>query len=147
MIHRLLRTLLGLVFLGTGTVKLMDMAEFSSNLADFGIVLDSFVPATAWLITFAELGVGIGLLASARWSLAGAVMMLVLFVSVLAYGIALGLDIDCGCFGTAFSVDLRTQLLIDIGLIGYCGLVYVTGKHGSPKNTEPEAAVVSEGEV
>ncbi len=150
MAHHVVRSLLGLVFLVAGTFKLMDLAAFASNLGDFGIVLDSLVPVAAWFICLAEILIGIGLLASVRWSLFAAVTLLILFVVVLSYGVALGLDIDCGCLGPVWSVDLKTQLLIDIGLLGWCGLVFVTGRRRRREETGAQAArevVVPEGEA
>lgn len=134
MVHHLLRSLLGLVFVATGSVKLWDVTQFASNLGDFGIVLDELVPATAWFISLAEVLVGIGLMANLRGSLAAALMLMTLFIGVVAYGLVLGLDVDCGCFGPAFPVELKTQLLIDFGLVGWSGLVFVSGRRRRQKN-------------
>jgi uncharacterized membrane protein YphA (DoxX/SURF4 family) len=139
MVYHILRTLLGLLFVGTGLVKLMDIPAFISDLGDFGVVLDPLVPATAWFISLVELVTGVGLLVNLRGSLLAALTMLVVFVGVLTYGIAIGLDIDCGCFGTAISIELKDQLLVDLGLIGLCGLVYVTGRRPGQGAADPNA--------
>jgi hypothetical protein len=46
-----------------------------------------------------EVIAGIGLLFDIRGSLALITGLLVLFMVVLGYGIWMGLDVDCGCFG------------------------------------------------
>ena len=60
-------------------------------------------------------------------------MLLLTFIGVLTYGIGLGLDIDCGCLGPGYHVSLRTQLLIDAGLVLCCGLVYWTRRERGPQ--------------
>lgn len=140
MAHHVLRILLGLVFVAAGLVKLMDITTFTHHVGEFGIVFDSLVPATAWLVSLAEVITGVGLLVNRRGSLLAAVMILLVFLSVLVYGLALGLDIDCGCFGTAFSVELKYQLLIDLGLVGWCGLVHATSRCPGQRATDAHAS-------
>ena len=61
--------------------------------------------------------VALGLFFNRRWAKVWAAVLLILFIAVLGYGIWLGLDIDCGCFGPgdpehdAFS-GLRTALVL-----------------------------------
>ncbi len=124
--HNYLRAFLGLVFVGTGLIKVTDIPGFANHLGDFGIVPDGMVPAAAWFVSVTELVTGAGLVANVRGSLPAVFFLLILFISVLIYGIVLGLDIDCGCLGPAFSVGLKTQLLIDALLIAWCGLVFLT---------------------
>ncbi len=53
----------------------------------------------AVLLPVIEIVAGIGLACALRGSLRAIAAMLVMFIAVLLYGIHLGLDIDCGCFG------------------------------------------------
>ena len=46
-----------------------------------------------------EMIFGLGLLLDIKGSLAGITGLLMLFTVILSYGIRLGLDVDCGCFG------------------------------------------------
>ncbi len=123
-LHHLLRLLLALVFLVSGSVKLVNMAKFAESVGDFGLVPDWFVLTTAWLVVLSELVIGASLAFNLRGSLAGVLVLLGLFVGVLIYGIVLGLDIQCGCFGPGFHVSLQTQLFIDLGLVILVGAVY-----------------------
>ena len=117
-----------MVFIGSSVIKLTDMAGFARQLGDFGIVADALVPATAWLLCLLELFIGLGLSANIRGSLAVVAGMLILFCSVLVYGMILGLDIDCGCFGTGYHVSLKAQFTIDLGLLLFCALVHWSRK-------------------
>jgi len=47
-------------------------------------------------------------------------MALVTFLAVLSFAWATGLDIECGCFGSAVKTSLRVELLIDLVLLGMC---------------------------
>ena len=75
-----------------------------------------------------EVIAGIGLLLDVRGSLALITGLLVLFMVVLGYGIWMGLDVDCGCFGPkdpeaeAFH-SLRPALYRDFVMI--TGVVYL----------------------
>jgi uncharacterized membrane protein len=120
---RLARWPLGVFFLYTGSIKLIYFSRFAQHLADFGIVLDNLVPVTALAVCVLEILIGGGLLANRRGSLAAAVGLLCCFIAVLAYGIGMGLDIECGCLGPAYSLRLREQLMVDIGLLGWCGFI------------------------
>ncbi|REK24779.1 MAG: DoxX family membrane protein [Planctomycetota bacterium] len=123
-LHHLARLSLALVFLSAGISKLGDIPQFAGRIGDFGIVYDSLVVPAAWVLSILELLLGVGLALRVRGSLAAALVLLGIFIGVLAYGIYLGLDIECGCFGPGFHVNIRTQLIIDLGLVGWCGLVY-----------------------
>ena len=96
LLRHTLRILLALVFLVAGSFKLFDMARFTESIGDFGLVPDWLVLPTAWIVVLCELLIGAGLVVNLRGSLAGAVVLLGVFISVLIYGIVLGLDIHCG---------------------------------------------------
>ncbi len=125
------------MFVGTGFVKLMDIPEFANHLGDFGIVPDGLVSAVAWLVSLTELMTGLGLMANVRGSLTAALILLILFTSVLTYGIVLGLDIDCGCLGPNLPIGLKMQLLVDASLVAWCGLVHLTRKQRKAKSESP----------
>ena len=126
--HHLARIGLALVFVAAGAVKLADISRFADGIGDFGVVYDPLVMLTAWTIALAEVLTGLALATNLRGGLSGAVALLVVFVGVLSYGIWLGLDIDCGCFGPDYRVSLKTQLLIDLGLLLWCGIVHWSQK-------------------
>lgn len=120
--------MLALVFVVASIAKSLDLSRFAERVGNFGLVFDSLVTPTAWAIVVAELLIGISLLLRRRYSLTAAAGLLLLFVGTLMYGIAIGLNIDCGCFGPAVQVSLETQLLADLGLLLLCAVVYRSEK-------------------
>ncbi len=94
-----LRCLLGGIFAYSGVVKLLDPERFTVIIAGFGLLPEALIRPAAIGLPLAELLSGIGLIFAVRGCLTAIALMLVLFMAVLAWGIHLGLDIDCGCFG------------------------------------------------
>jgi uncharacterized membrane protein YphA (DoxX/SURF4 family) len=92
------RWLLGLVFLYGGIPKLFKISNFAETVGAYGIVPDDFLQPVALGIAVLEVVAGVGLLARKRLAQHLTAVMLIMFISVLFYGIWLGLDIDCGCF-------------------------------------------------
>lgn len=93
------RWVLAGIFVYSGSVKLVDPSRFAEIIAGFGLLPDALIYPFAVLLPFIELVAGIGLVFALRGSLPAIAVMLVMFIAVLLYGIHLGLDIDCGCFG------------------------------------------------
>lgn len=98
-VERCARWLLAAVFVFSGVVKLADPQRFAEIVSGFGLLPDGLLFPTAVLLPVAELVAGVGLFFAVRGSLAAIAAMLLVFMTVLGYGIHLGLDIDCGCFG------------------------------------------------
>ena len=127
-LDRLLRIPLGMLFVAAGVVKMIYLPDFIVAVGEFGVVPDSLVAFSAGSICIAEILAGLGVALGSRIGPVALGMLLVVFMTVLAYGIYLGLDIDCGCLGPDYHVSLSTQLLIDVGLIAWCGACCWTGQ-------------------
>ena len=98
-IERAVRWLLAGIFVYSGAVKLADQSRFAEIISGFGLLPDPLVLPVAVALPVIELLAGTGLVFALRGSLSAIAAMLVVFIAVLLYGINLGLDIDCGCFG------------------------------------------------
>lgn len=72
---------------------------FAVLIEAYGIVPEGLLMPVAIGLPFLEVIAGIGLLFDIRGSLALITGLLVFFMVVLGYGIWMGLDVDCGCFG------------------------------------------------
>jgi hypothetical protein len=77
-----------------------------------------------------EVTAGIGLMFDIRGSLALIAGLLLLFIALLGYGIWMGLDVDCGCFGpedpeAAAFHGLRLSLFRD--LVMMAGVIFLYG--------------------
>lgn len=94
-----LRCILGSLFAYSGVVKLMDVERFTVIIAGFGLLPKELLHPAAIFLPLAELFCGLGLIVAVRGCLTAIALMLLLFMAVLGWGIHLGLDIDCGCFG------------------------------------------------
>ena len=116
---RMLRIPLGLLFVYSSGVKLWQWPRFAQQVGEYGIVWDSVVKPVAVVVCCLELAIGLGVLTHARGSLAATMVMLFGFIAVLSYGTAIGLDIECGCFGTGHSLSLRHQLLVDLLIVAW----------------------------
>jgi len=140
---RLVAALLGGVFVWAGVAKIGDVASFTTTVGEFGLVWEPLLPVTAWSVIGLELLVGGGLWFGRRWAIGVATGLVVVFLCVLGYGIILGLDIECGCFGAGDgreSLTLDEAAMVDLGLLLTClGLVWASRKrsqdadNGKPK--------------
>jgi hypothetical protein len=86
------------VFFGAGASKLADPAAFAALIDAYGLVPDPVLLPLAVGLPLVEVVAAIGLLADVRGSLAVIAGLMAVFVAILAYGIHMGLDVDCGCF-------------------------------------------------
>ena len=92
---------------------------FAQVIGAYGLLPDFLVLPTAIVLPVVELVTAYLLLMDKPSGLWMTTALMVLFIAVLTYGIWLGLDIDCGCFGPediegrAFS-NLRTALVRDL---------------------------------
>ena len=94
------RIFVACLFLYAGATKLADTAGFAESIAAYRILPDPLVPCAAMGLPAAEVLAGFGALLNRRWGILGITGMMVLFLGVLSYGVATGLNIDCGCFDT-----------------------------------------------
>ncbi|WP_051305439.1 MauE/DoxX family redox-associated membrane protein [Desulfogranum mediterraneum] len=96
---RLARWFLAGIFLYSGVVKLTDPTAFAVVIQGYGLLPEWLIQPVALLLPLLEVILALGLLARVRGSLLLVGAMLIAFMGVLLYGIILGLDVDCGCFG------------------------------------------------
>lgn len=128
--YHFLRLLLVVIFFWSGISKGLHPNDFAAIVGAYGLLPDILVfPAAIGLIVI-EIIAAVGLLFEKRGALFLITLMMILFLAVLAYGIHLGLDIDCGCFGPndpeaeAFH-DLRGALRRDLLLMLAIGYLYL----------------------
>ena len=97
--YRGVRVILAVIFLWAGAVKILDPDSFAIILEAFNLLPYAWIMPVAVGLPVLEILAAIGLLFDVRGSLTAVTGLLVLFLVILGYGIWLGLDIDCGCFG------------------------------------------------
>jgi uncharacterized membrane protein YphA (DoxX/SURF4 family) len=124
------RLILAAVFIYAGVTKLADPAAFAVVIAGYGLMPKVLAPLAALGLPALEVLAGIGLVFDVRGSLLAIGGMTVLFLTVLAYGMILGLDVDCGCYGQgdpeaeAYS-GLREAFVRDVFLLLGVAYAYV----------------------
>lgn len=119
LIYILTRCIIGVIFIYAGITKLAEPEIFATLIGSYGILPEALLLSTALGLSLMEITAGTGLLFDIKGSLAAITTLLLLFIIVLGYGILIGLDIDCGCFGPADPEakayhGLRTTLYRDI---------------------------------
>ena len=123
-----MRWVLGGVFIFAGGSKLADPGAFSVLIGAYGILPEALVMPVAVLMPAVEVMAGAALMADARGSLAVIAVLLVLFMAILGYGMWMGLDVDCGCFGpeepeAAAFHGLRSAFFRDAAMLGMVGCI------------------------
>jgi uncharacterized membrane protein YphA (DoxX/SURF4 family) len=99
----LARLALGFVFLIAGAEKLTALDQFAHNIYNYQLLPMALVNIVALLFVWAEIVVGVLLIAGAavRGSALVSGIMLLLFIVAILTAMARGLEIDCGCFVSA----------------------------------------------
>jgi len=130
LLYQVLQVVLVVVFLWSGISKALDPESFAGTIDAYGLLPPVLVFPAALLLIAAEIVVAVGLMLEKRGALTSMTLMMVLFLAVLGYGMVLGLDIDCGCFGPddpeaqAFH-DLRGAFVRDLFILLAIVYLYV----------------------
>ncbi len=126
--YRFVRILIGLVFILSGFSKITKPQSFAVIIDAYGLVPSGLTIIVAVFLIIVELLAGFALLLDLKGGLTTISLLLVVFMSILGYGIWMGLDVDCGCFGPedieaeAFH-GLRSALYRDFLILA--GIVYL----------------------
>mgnify|MGYP001822189547 FL=1 len=137
-IYKLIRWGFGAIFIYAGNLKLLEPKTFVVLIEAYGIVPETLLMTEAIILPAFEVAAGIGLLFDIEGSLAVITGLLVLFIGILGYGIWMGLDVDCGCFGPedpeaeAFQ-GLRMSLYRDLVMLAVVGFIYGWRRYRSVK--------------
>lgn len=99
------RLFIGVVFIAASFYKIVEPASFARSIWFYHLLPGNLINLTALILPWLELLAGLALILGVFFR--GAVLwvnvMLLVFVAALSYSIAMGLDIDCGCFKAAQS--------------------------------------------
>jgi hypothetical protein len=128
--YQFIKWIIALVFLYSGVSKLLDPKVFATIIEAYGLIPDAWAMPVAVALPFLEMITAVGLIWGIRGSLEIITALLIVFMAILGYGIHMGLDVDCGCFGLddpehrGFS-SLRPALYRDIVML--LGIIYLFG--------------------
>jgi putative oxidoreductase len=112
---RLCRIVVGLVMLAAALGKIGDPTAFASQIHHFRLMPIAGENLLAITLPWIELLVGLALVLGVRarsgaWL---ALAMMVVFTAAVGQAMARGLDIECGCFGTADAQHVGTVKLLE----------------------------------
>ena len=128
--YRTIRLILSAVFFWSGVSKLFSPESFAVIIEAYGLIPASWVMPVSIGLPALEVLLAVGLLVDIRGTLAGTAGLLAVFIAILGYGIHMGLDVDCGCFGPedpeaeAFH-GLRSALYRDLVMAAGIGYLYL----------------------
>ena len=118
------RLVLGGVFVVAGVLKAVDPQSSVAAVDAYRLLPASLATIVGWGLPFAEIALGLLLLAGIATRAVAAVagLLLVIFIAGVVSAAARGLSIDCGCFGGGGQVDpgetaYGTELVRDVGLL------------------------------
>ncbi len=126
----LVRWGLGLAFVYAGASKVLDVSGFASVISDYGLLPELLLLPAALFVIAMEIIAGVGLIFGYAWALHIVTVLLALFIGVLAYGLWIGLDVDCGCFGPedpegTYHGGARSAILRDLVMLLGVAFLYV----------------------
>ena len=111
---------LAAIFLAAGYFKLRKpWLQFAASLSGFKLLPDDWLEPVARYLPMAEVALGVWILSGVllRWSALAASLVLACFLSVLIRTYALGLQVDCGCFGSGEVLSAKTILRDSLMLV------------------------------
>lgn len=141
-IYTVARWVLGGIFIFAGGTKLVAPETFAVLIGAYGMLPDILVMPAAILLPAAEVLAGAALLGDVRGSLFAIAFLLLLFMAILGYGLWIGLDVDCGCFGpedpeAAAFHGLRSALYRDAVMLAAVVYLYWWRRHRRLRPVSP----------
>ena len=126
-INLAIRIIVGLVFIVTGTSKIVDPTLFAREISNYDMMFPPFINLIAIVLPWVELVVGIlficGIRIKANTILLAA--MLLVFNIAVATAWARGLDINCGCYSNIAEQTVGIQKLAEnFAMIAILAFVY-----------------------
>ena len=122
------RLILGGIFIAAAVGKIIDPQAFAQTIYNYQILPDSLINATAVVLPWLELVLGL-LLVGGVW-LPGATLLaqglLVVFFAALVFNMARGINIHCGCFGSGGTAptDMRWYFIRDAFFLLLGGILF-----------------------
>ena len=125
-ILRLLRTLLGVIFIYASFAKIIHPAQFAEAVHNYRILPDGFINIFAIILPWLEFTSGLCLIL-AVFELPSLLIVSglgVMFLAAVSANLVRGLDVACGCFSTdpQAEANMISSLLFDLGLLIVCAL-------------------------
>jgi len=128
--YTVVRLILAGLFIYAGVTKIINPADFASDVDHYRILPYFFVTVVAVILPWMEVICG-GLLLANRWVQSSSLLVLLMmtvFIIAIASAMARGLDIECGCFASGATKVGLPKLIEDIVL--WIGAFFVFDRAG-----------------
>jgi uncharacterized membrane protein YphA (DoxX/SURF4 family) len=139
------RIALAMIFLAAGIAKLREpWLQFAVSINSFKIVPDAKLEPIARILPWFEVVVGVAVLSGIRlkWTSSLATVILGGFLALLIRSWAMGIEVDCGCFGSGEplgpQVILRDSLMLVLSLAVTIGAFITSRKKSLSSETSPQ---------
>jgi len=132
LLQKALKVFLGLVFIVSAVLKILDMDQFEIYIYSYHFFSLNFSFLVARVAIILELVLGIGLVSNCFHKLMwwGSVLMLSGYTILLVYALILGRTDNCHCFGDYLRFNPWQSILKNIVLLGLFSLIYkMEGRH------------------
>jgi len=129
MFFGIIRILVGLFFLFSGAVKLLDLQSFRDAIVMFDMLPKQFINIATVTIPSAELVCGLALLVNSfkRASLSILTFLIAVFITAIAVNLLKGRTFECGCLGFLKITDDISwfSVLFDGGILTVIVLLFI----------------------
>jgi uncharacterized membrane protein YphA (DoxX/SURF4 family) len=129
------RLVVGFLFIYASVYKILDPGEFAGSIRNYGLIPPVFSNLVALTLPWLELVSGAFLILGiqTRASALLTSLMMLVFLGVIIYAYAIGLDIDCGCFSSSTESTGRIGLFHifrdgGVALLSFWVLVFDKGE-------------------
>jgi uncharacterized membrane protein YphA (DoxX/SURF4 family) len=121
--------------------------QFAASLNGYGILPESALEPVAKTLPWCELALGIAVLSGIwlRWFALMATLMLSFFFSLMVRSYAMGLKIDCGCFGPGEALGPKT--IVRDGVLVAIAAAVTVGAFRAQRRHHDAPALASAGDA
>lgn len=129
------------IFLYAGYEKAREpWIQFAVSVDEFKAVPDSWIQPIARTLPWSEIALAIALISGilTRWFALIATMLLALFLGVGIRAYALGLTVDCGCFGAGHSGGIDAMWFVEHVAMLALGAAVTVGAFLMARTPKPE---------
>jgi hypothetical protein len=130
MISSICTSIVALVFLAAGALKLPNISGFRDGLGLVPYIPSWAVPFIAIALPSVEIGVGILLLCNSVVASLGSLCLSVCFLVIGAFVIKKGLNIPCNCFGVDDGRLFSLRQVVLAAILMILSAVSAAGSHG-----------------
>ncbi len=126
-VRRLLAFVAGAIFVYAGVIKLLDPLRFASDITNYQILPWAGAVWLAFFLPWLELWCGLALIFHRlfRGAVVLTVSMMLIFIGASIVAKVRGIDVSCGCFGSASSnLSFTSHLVLDFCLLAVLLLLW-----------------------